>query len=45
MQSFNRANLKYEIRGKKPKSVNQEIAEFIKTKYYNKSGIVYCFSR
>merc|ERR1719354_9697 len=44
-QSFNRANLKYEVRQKKGKSCILEIAELILASFKRKSGIVYCFSQ
>ena len=43
-QSFNRPNLSYEIR-RKGKDVLSSIAQTIKEKYRNMSGIVYCLSR
>lgn len=43
-QSFNRANLRYEIR-KKDSSVHENIKSFIATHYPGESGIVYCSSR
>ncbi|KAF2813675.1 ATP-dependent DNA helicase [Mytilinidion resinicola] len=43
-QSFNRPNLTYEIR-KKGKDVIGDMANTIKGKYKNMSGIVYCLSR
>jgi len=42
--SFNRTNLFYEVR-KKKKEYIQEISSFIKDKYPEDSGIIYCFSR
>ena len=45
MQSFNRPNLKYEVRPKKPKSLTNEVIELINKKFLNQSGIVYCLSR
>jgi len=45
-QSFNRPNLSYEIRRKgKNKELLIEIAEMIKSKFRNQSGIIYCLSR
>ena len=46
LTSFNRANLQYEVHSKKKKgsSLNDIIA-MIKSKWQNKCGIVYCFSR
>jgi len=43
-QSFNRANLKYEVR-KKTKKVLDDIADWINEYHKNECGIVYCFSR
>ncbi|OCL04305.1 hypothetical protein AOQ84DRAFT_442177 [Glonium stellatum] len=43
-QSFNRPNLSYEIR-RKGKDILSSIAQTIKEKYKNMSGIVYCLSR
>jgi len=45
MQSFNRPNLKYELKVKKPASINDEIVTLIKQKFTGQSGIVYCLSR
>ncbi|KAI0237350.1 hypothetical protein LSAT2_012148 [Lamellibrachia satsuma] len=45
MQSFNRTNLKYEVRPKKPKTVTTDIINLIKASYHRQSGIVYCLSR
>ena len=45
ISSFNRSNLKYEVRAKKGKSVIKDIANLIKSKYKRQSGIVYCLSR
>ena len=45
MQSFNRPNLKYEVKPKKPKSLTEEVVNVIKTKFCAQSGIVYCLSR
>jgi superfamily II DNA helicase RecQ len=42
--SFNRKNLRYEVRSK-PKNVLGEMAKFIKTKYPGKCGIIYCSSK
>jgi RecQ family ATP-dependent DNA helicase len=44
LSSFNRPNLIYEIRTK-GKGVDEEIAQFIKTKYPTSSGLVYCISK
>ncbi|XP_013169999.1 PREDICTED: Bloom syndrome protein homolog [Papilio xuthus] len=43
--SFNRPNLAYRILEKRPKLVNQDIANIIKEKFFRDSGIVYCLSR
>lgn len=46
--SFNRPNLIYEVREKKSTKMDdvlKEMANFIKEKYKNKSGIVYCSSK
>jgi len=45
MQSFNRPNLKYELKVKKPASINDEIVTMINQKFTGQSGIVYCLSR
>eukprot|EP00727_Mastigamoeba_balamuthi_P007638 m51a1_g3495 putative dna helicase (1156) ;mRNA; r:810182-814573 len=42
-QSFNRANLRYEVRKKSKKSVD-EIVEWIKENQRRSTGIIYCFS-
>lgn len=45
-QSFNRPNLRYEVRSKgKGNGVLESIATTISTKYMNQSGIIYCLSR
>ena len=44
IQSFNRTNLKFEVRTKK-KGCLDEIIGIIQTKYVNRSGIIYCLSR
>ncbi|KFM67225.1 Bloom syndrome protein-like protein, partial [Stegodyphus mimosarum] len=44
LQSFNRPNLKYEVR-LKTKNVTSDIIDLIKTKFKNMCGIVYCLSR
>jgi len=48
-QSFNRPNLHYEVRKKKGKGASkeciEEIANMIKAKYKNQSGIIYTLSR
>lgn len=44
--SFNRPNLIYEVRRKGAfKKTMTEIADLIRTRYPNKSGIIYCFSK
>ncbi|GAA5954091.1 hypothetical protein JCM10213_007118 [Rhodosporidiobolus nylandii] len=43
-QSFNRANLRYEVR-KKGKNVLADIADFIKTHHAGECGIIYCSSK
>ncbi|KAK6095035.1 ATP-dependent DNA helicase sgs1 [Batrachochytrium dendrobatidis] len=43
-QSFNRSNLRYDVR-KKDKGLDADITAFIKTFYPNASGIIYCSSR
>lgn len=45
MSSFNRPNLLYKVVPKKGKSALADIANLIKEKYKNQSGIVYCLSR
>ena len=45
MQSFNRPNLKYELKVKKQASINDEIVALINQKFTGQSGIVYCLSR
>lgn len=44
-QSFNRSNLKYEVRDKNPKTVIADIAKFIQASHKGQCGIVYCLSR
>jgi superfamily II DNA helicase RecQ len=43
-QSFNRSNLHYDVRPK-PKQILDSIAAFVKSRYLNKCGIIYCLSR
>lgn len=43
-QSFNRANLYYEVQ-EKAKDVNDVIANMMSTKFRGQSGIIYCHSR
>ena len=46
INSFNRENLQYAVEYKTSNSAALEkIVNIIKTKYHNKSGIVYCISR
>ncbi|XP_026809821.1 Bloom syndrome protein homolog [Rhopalosiphum maidis] len=45
LSSFNRPNLLYKVVPKKGKSAMAEIANLIKEKYRNQSGIIYCLSR
>lgn len=45
IQSFNRANLKFEVRQKKLKNCTKEIIDLIRSEFRNLSGIVYCLSR
>lgn len=44
---YNRPNLFYEVRQKKSKAVEsiQDIADAIKSRFKNQSGIIYCFSK
>lgn len=44
-QSFNRANLRYEVVPKNMKSVTADINAFIATQHNGQSGIIYCNSR
>lgn len=44
MQSFNRNNLKFEVRAKN-KSTFEEITTLLKTDFDKKTGIIYCLSR
>ena len=43
--SFNRRNLNYIIRPKQPKTIVEEMANFIKQQHEGQSGVIYCFSR
>ncbi|KAA6378491.1 MAG: putative ATP-dependent helicase SGS1 [Streblomastix strix] len=43
-QSFNRTNLRYEVRRKTMKSLD-EIAQLINNNYKGQSGIIYCLSK
>jgi bloom syndrome protein len=44
-QSFNRTNLRYQVRPKRPKRTKQDIVELISNQFCGMSGIVYCLSR
>ncbi|XP_053405296.1 recQ-like DNA helicase BLM [Mercenaria mercenaria] len=43
--SFNRPNLKFEVRSKKPSTATNDIIKMIKEDFPGKCGIVYCLSR
>ncbi|WAQ98944.1 BLM-like protein [Mya arenaria] len=43
--SFNRSNLKFEVRPKKPSTATNDIIKMIKDDFPGKCGIVYCLSR
>jgi superfamily II DNA helicase RecQ len=43
-QSFNRPNLRYKVVPKK-KDLDIEIAQYVKAKYPNETGIIYCNAR
>lgn len=43
-QSFNRPNLRYEVR-QKGKACDKDIVSLIQSGYSGKSGIIYCFSK
>lgn len=45
LQSFNRPNLRYEVRPKPGRSVFKTILELLKGPFARQSGIIYCFSR
>ncbi|EKX42094.1 BLM RecQ DNA helicase family member, partial [Guillardia theta CCMP2712] len=45
MQSFNRPNLRYEVRKKEKKKSAENIATFIKENYPGETGIIYCLSK
>ncbi|ESO95258.1 hypothetical protein LOTGIDRAFT_176674, partial [Lottia gigantea] len=45
MQSFNRGNLKYYIRMKKPKNAVKDVYDVIKSKFNGDIGVIYCLSR
>ena len=44
IQSFNRPNLRYEVRPKK-KAYQEELIKLIKEKYRKQTGIIYCISK
>ncbi|KAH9528049.1 hypothetical protein DERF_002023 [Dermatophagoides farinae] len=44
MQSFNRANLKFEVRAKTNKCI-EEITQLLNSDFRNQTGIIYCLSR
>lgn len=44
-QSFNRANLYYDVRPKRPKMVLEDIYNFIIKYHRGQTGIIYCLSR
>ena len=44
-QSFNRANLHYDVREKKKTTVLGDIAFFVQSRHANETGIIYCLSR
>ena len=44
--SFNRPNLIYEIREKKKmKDTEQDLVQMLRSRFKNRSGIIYCISR
>lgn len=44
--SFNRPNLNYEIKNSKElKNVDLDLVHMLKTRFHQKSGIIYCLSR
>ena len=45
IRSFNRPNIKYKVIPKAGKKVVEEVASLIKSKFYRKSGIIYCLCR
>lgn len=45
IQSFNRPNLKYYVRVKRPKGIVQDLGDLISLRYKDQCGIVYCLSR
>ena len=44
IQSFNRPNLKFEVKQKEMDSL-QEIANIINNKFFGRTGIIYCLTR
>ena len=44
LQSFNRPNLKFEVKQKGSNTLN-EILGIIKERFYGRAGIIYCLSR
>ena len=44
IQSFNRPNMKFEVRPKNSGSL-EEIAGIIKSKFFGRTGIIYCLAR
>ena len=44
LQSFNRPNLKFEVKQKSGNTL-KEIFDIIKEKYFGRVGIIYCLSR
>lgn len=45
IQSFNRPNLKFEVRPKQTKNCHVEICKLIRANFRGQCGIIYCFSR
>ncbi|BHF65829.1 hypothetical protein SprV_0200884200 [Sparganum proliferum] len=45
IQSFNRPNLKFEVRPKKLKNCSKEVIDLIRSQFSGLAGIVYCLSR
>ncbi|KAF8821535.1 ATP-dependent Dna helicase, RecQ family protein, partial [Cardiosporidium cionae] len=43
--SFNRPNIRYEIRVKSKVRINEDVAALIKKQFMDLSGIIYCFSK
>ncbi|KDQ12335.1 hypothetical protein BOTBODRAFT_112984 [Botryobasidium botryosum FD-172 SS1] len=44
-QSFNRLNLHYEVRPKKPKSIIDDMANWIMANHRGECGVIYCLAR